>query len=155
MDRGQVVLGRNGAPRRNIMELTKLIVGGSLIGLAAAGLFLANGRIAGNSGISGGLMGARRGDIAWRWSWLAGLVAGGALIWQKLPDAFATTAPSSLSTLLLAGLLIGFGSRLGNGCTSGHGLCGIARLSKRSIVATSLFIISGALTYALVHGRIG
>jgi uncharacterized membrane protein YedE/YeeE len=130
------------------------LLGGALIGLSASLLLLANGRVAGISGIVGSLLAPVRGDIAWRVSFLGGLLTGGLLLVWRLPSAFA--APSALSMggavlLVVAGLLLGFGSRLGNGCTSGHGVCGISRGSRRSIVATLTFMATGVLTVFLVR----
>jgi uncharacterized membrane protein YedE/YeeE len=126
------------------------IEGGLLIGAAAALLWLANGRVAGISGIAGGLANAMRGDAGWRVAFLAGLL-GAPLIYAALfgaPDGSIAAGPARL---MAAGLLVGFGSRLGGGCTSGHGVCGVARLSARSIVATSVFIAAGMLTVFVTH----
>lgn len=130
------------------------LLGGALIGLSASLLLLANGRVAGISGVVGSLMAPVRGDIAWRLLFLGGLLTGGLLLVWLSPESFA--APSSLSgggfaMLAAAGLLVGFGSRLGNGCTSGHGVCGISRLSVRSLVATLTFVATGFLTVFLVR----
>lgn len=121
-------------------------LGGALIGSAALLLYAGSGRIAGISGIShAALWGPER---AWRWWFLAGLAAGG---WLALP---AAPPPRALLTpvpwLLLAGLLVGFGTRLGNGCTSGHGICGLARLSPRSLAAVLVFMAVGVLTASLL-----
>ncbi|MBZ4333583.1 YeeE/YedE family protein [Corallococcus interemptor] len=130
------------------------LLGGALIGLSASLLLLANGRVAGISGVVGSLLAPVRGDIAWRVLFLAGLLTGGLLLVVVRPGAFP--APASLGTggaLLLgvAGLLVGFGSRLGNGCTSGHGVCGVSRGSARSIAATLTFMATGILTVFLVR----
>ncbi|WP_164019649.1 YeeE/YedE family protein [Pyxidicoccus trucidator] len=130
------------------------LLGGALIGLSASLLLLANGRVAGISGVVGSLLAPVRGDIAWRVIFLGGLLAGGLLLAWLLPGSFA--APASLSgggvaLLVAAGLLVGFGSRLGSGCTSGHGICGISRGSTRSIVATLTFVATGVLTVFLVR----
>jgi hypothetical protein len=120
-------------------------VGGALIGLAAVILLLWNGRIAGISGILGGLLRFDKGDIAWRVLFIAGLLLA--------PWLFAWFAPlpepqidSANPLLIVAGLLVGFGTRLGSGCTSGHGVCGLARFSLRSLVATAGFMAIGFLT---------
>ncbi len=119
--------------------------GGLLIGLGAALLLLANGRIAGISGIAGGLLRPARGDIAWRLAFLLGLLAAPPvfLAMQAMPPAQIDHAPGLLA---LAGLLVGIGTRFGSGCTSGHGVCGIARLSPRSLAATGCFMLAGFAT---------
>jgi uncharacterized membrane protein YedE/YeeE len=121
------------------------LFGGLLIGLAAAILIVVDGRIAGISGILGGLFHPRPGDAGWRLAFLAGLLTA--------PLAWAVFAPLPLPrinagpmTLVAAGLLVGLGTRYGGGCTSGHGVCGLARLSPRSLVATLLFIAAGVAT---------
>ena len=121
------------------------LLGGVLIGISAAALLLFSGRIAGITGIVAGALHRQRGDLAWRLWFLAGLVGGGALLGRLLPSAFAGTIAQPVPVTIAAGLLVGFGTRLGNGCTSGHGLCGIGRLSKRSLVATAVFVAVGAL----------
>lgn len=124
---------------------TTALLGGVLIGLAAAALLLLNGRILGVSGIAGGLLQPNGGETGWRLAFIAGL-----LVPPLLLGFFRTIdAPKfdgSLWLIALAGLLVGFGSRMGSGCTSGHGICGMARLSKRSIVATVCFMLTGFLT---------
>lgn len=127
------------------------LLGGILIGVASAGLLLANGRMAGVSGILGGLLAPRGGDVAWRASFVAGMVGAGGLVAALLPSGFESTAHVEPLVLAVAGLLVGLGTRIGNGCTSGHGVCGMARFSRRSIVATVVFIASGVGTVALVR----
>ena len=127
------------------------LVGGLLIGTAAVGLLYLLGRIAGISGI---LWSAVSGapDNAWRWLFLVGLVAGAAL--YHLASGTPAPAPSSLGWpfVICGGLLVGFGTRLGSGCTSGHGVCGIGRLSARSLIATMTFMATGIATvYLLRH----
>jgi uncharacterized protein len=118
------------------------LMGGALIGLGATVLLVASGRIAGVSGIMAGLLTPRRGDIGWRAAFLLGLlIAGGVAAWLA-PERLGSSPRGSL-LLVLAGLLVGTGTRLGGGCTSGHGVCGISRLSSRSIVATALFVATG------------
>jgi uncharacterized membrane protein YedE/YeeE len=126
-------------------------IGGVLIGLSATALLILNGRIAGISGILAGVVyPSMRSEIAWKVFFVAGLVVGGAVVSFFHPQA--VTACSSMALAIPAGLLVGFGTRLGNGCTSGHGVCGISRFSVRSIVATMVFIATGALTvYAMRH----
>lgn len=131
------------------------LLGGALIGLAAAAMLLVNGKIAGISGMLGGVLQPRAGDTAWRVLFLGGLVAGGALMFLIQPGAFAMDLDRSLLAIAAAGVLVGAGTRLGNGCTSGHGVCGISRLSRRSIVATVTFIAAGAVTVLLVRVGFG
>ncbi|MCY1040773.1 YeeE/YedE family protein [Corallococcus sp. bb12-1] len=125
------------------------LLGGALIGLGVSLLLLTQGRVAGISGIAGALLSPSRGDIAWRVSFLGGLLGGGALLGGWLPTALPPPVPpGSGGTVLLgvAGLLVGFGSRLENGCTSGHGVCGLSRGAPRSLAATLTFMATGALT---------
>ena len=127
------------------------VAGGALIGLSAAILWVANGRIAGISGIVGGLLAPLNADFAWRVAFIAGILAAPLLYRAgggSLPD-LATPAP--LAVVLAAGVLVGFGTRLGSGCTSGHGVCGLARLSPRSLAATGVFMIAAAVTVFLVR----
>lgn len=127
------------------------ILGGLLIGLAAAGLLLFNGRIAGVSGILGGLLDLPRGDISWRSAFVAGLVSGGLLLLWQYPQAFVPPPDDSYLTYAVAGLLVGYGTRLGSGCTSGHGVCGIGRMSPRSLAAVTSFMASAMLTVFVVR----
>ncbi|RJQ49256.1 MAG: YeeE/YedE family protein [Gammaproteobacteria bacterium] len=126
-------------------------LGGLLIGLAAAGLLLFNGRIAGISGILGGLLDLPRGDVSWRGAFIAGLIAGGLLLLWFYPQALALPPDYSFATYAIAGLLVGYGTRLGSGCTSGHGVCGIARLSPRSLAAVATFMVSALVTVFVVR----
>ena len=119
--------------------------GGLLIGVATALLLLLNGRIAGISGILGELLHPRRNDIAWRLLFIAGLIISPLVysLFHTLPDA---TITASTGTIVIAGLLVGIGTRYAAGCTSGHGICGMSRLSPRSIVATLVFMLSAGIT---------
>ncbi len=126
-------------------------LGGALIGLSASILLLFNGRIAGISGIFAGLLSPVRGEIAWRAAFAGGLVLGGAALYLAAPSFFAVTYDRTLAAVAVAGLLVGFGVRLASGCTSGHGVCGISRLSVRSLVATLTFITTGAITVYCVR----
>jgi uncharacterized membrane protein YedE/YeeE len=119
------------------------LAGGALIGLAASILLVANGRIAGISGIVGGLLAPVRGEVGWRVMFLVGLIGAGVVMAFVMPGSFGAS-PRTLPLVALAGLLVGVGTRLGNGCTSGHGVCGISRLSPRSIAATLTFMATGA-----------
>ena len=121
-------------------------LGGALIGLSAVLLMLFNGRIAGIAGIAGGVLRPAAGDVAWRIAFMAGLVLG-VLIYRGLaPNPVVLHFDVSLFYLVLGGVLVGFGSRLGNGCTSGHGVCGLARLSPRSLAATLIFVAMAVAT---------
>lgn len=130
-------------------------LGGMLIGAAGALLLVLNGRLAGISNIVGGLL--RRSspsERSWRASFLAGLLVGGlglALLWPSAIEA----SPASLPVIVVAGLLVGLGSQVGSGCTSGHGICGISRLSVRSIVATLTFMGTGFATVFVVRHLLG
>jgi len=127
-------------------------IGGALIGLAAVILMAANGRIAGISGIAGGLIGpaAPGGERAWRAAFIAGLLIA-PLLYTAFGPPIAVTIPASTPLLIAAGLLVGVGTQLGSGCTSGHGVCGISRLSPRGIAATLTFMASGAVIVFLVR----
>jgi uncharacterized membrane protein YedE/YeeE len=127
------------------------LMGGILIGLASGAFALLKGRVAGISGIVGGLLGPpAAGDRGWRLAFVAGL-----LLAPAVYGLFATLPPvqvdASMGTLLIAGLLVGLGTRIGSGCTSGHGVCGLSRLSPRALAATVTFMVAGFITVALVR----
>jgi uncharacterized membrane protein YedE/YeeE len=127
------------------------LAGGMLIGLAAAILILMNGRIAGVSGIIGGLLRPNNGDLAWRFAFVGGLILAAVIygLFYALPEV---QIDASWSVITIAGLLVGVGTRYGSGCTSGHGICGISRLSPRSMAATAIFMAAGFITvYLLRH----
>jgi uncharacterized membrane protein YedE/YeeE len=126
-----------------------VVAGGALFGGAAGLLMVEVGRIAGVAGVAAGLLRPKRGDFIWRALFVVGLLAGGLLAAHLWPGAFAWHRQASLARVVAAGLLIGVGARVGNGCTSGHGVCGVARLSPRSIVAVTLFTAVGALTHLI------
>jgi len=129
------------------------LAGGMLIGLAAAVLLLVNGRIAGVSGISAGLMGTPDRDTLWRALFLAGLLLGVLLFTAVVGHAPTVRIDASWPLLIAGGLLVGFGTRLGSGCTSGHGVCGLGRLSRRSFAAVATFILFAVATvFAMRHG---
>lgn len=128
------------------------LLGGALIGLSAVAVMLFLGRIAGISGILAGVIAPTAGDFDWRALFTAGLVAGGALVFALEPAAFTVAIDRSTPAIVAAGLLVGFGTRLGSGCTSGHGVCGLSRLSPRSLAATLAFMAVGMLTVSLVGG---
>ena len=126
-------------------------IGGILIGISASMLLLFNGRIAGISGIFSGVLLPRAGELGWRAAFLGGLLVGGIAMFAVQPQLFAVTYDRTLPMIAVADLVVGFGVRLGSGCTSGHGVCGISRLSRRSIIATVTFIITGAATVLAVR----
>ena len=128
--------------------------GGLLIGLAASCLLLFNGRIAGISGIVAGVLRPQRGETTWRIAFIAGLLLA-PLVWQAAVGLPASQLDAGGGQLVLAGLLVGIGTRLGAGCTSGHGVCGLARGSPRSAVATGAFMLAGFVTVYLVRHLIG
>ena len=129
--------------------------GGLLIGVSSLLLLLFNGRIAGISGMMSGLIKAPRNEIYWRAAFLAGIVLGAFLFHQIKPDFYQSRINFPIPFLALGGFLVGFGTRMGNGCTSGHAVCGIARLSLRSIVATAVFMTTGFMTVFVVRHVIG
>lgn len=131
------------------------LIGGLLIGLSAAALLFFQGKIAGISSMLGGVISPAGRAGSWRWLFLAGLIAGGFLTFIFQPAAFALEINRSLPAVIAAGLLVGFGARLGQGCTSGHGVCGVGRLSLRSIVATVIFMALGAATVFVVNRWLG
>ena len=131
------------------------LIGGILIGLSASAMLLFNGKIAGISGIVAGLLGPTKSDVLWRAVFVAGLVTGGLMLNLLSPGAFEIGVVRSGGAFVAAGLLIGYGARLGNGCTSGHGVCGISRFSMRSIVATAIFIVTGATIVYVVNHFLG
>lgn len=138
----------------NFTPLSSLL-GGALIGLAASILLLCNGRVAGVSGILGGALHPVPGDTLWRLMFLFGLAGAGAVGTLLRPEAFIAGPKRSILIIALAGFLVGYGTRLGNGCTSGHGVCGVSRLSPRSLFATATFITTGALTVFVIKHVFG
>ncbi len=133
-------------------SLTNALAGGALIGVASAGLLLINGRVAGISGILGRAVTGHSG--LWRWAFLAGLLAAGLIgqVFSLQVGGASGHPPATLPTLLLAGILVGLGSAVGSGCTSGHGVCGISNLSLRSLAATVVFMaVAAATVFAVRH----
>ncbi|MBV8465998.1 MAG: YeeE/YedE family protein [Burkholderiales bacterium] len=127
------------------------LMGGLLIGLAATLLLWLDGRIAGISGIVSGLLRPARGEIAWRAAFLFGLIATAGLYMALIPGADLPRTDLPRPILLIAGLLVGFGTAMGGGCTSGHGVCGLGRLSRRSFVAVLTFMATAIVTTYLVQ----
>lgn len=128
------------------------LAGGVLIGLSATLLLWLNGRVAGVSGLLNGVVFPRSGDVAWRAMFLAGLIVAAGLYMAFVPGAPAPRTDFSRIALVMAGLLVGFGTRMGNGCTSGHGVCGLGRLSMRSLAAVAMFMTTAmATTFAARH----
>lgn len=131
------------------------LAGGALIGLSASLMLLFKGRITGISGILGGVLAPRPGEVGWRVAFLGGLLSGGLILALAWPSSVAGTIDRSIGALVGAGLLVGFGTRLGNGCTSGHGVCGLTRFSPRSAVATGTFMATGVLAATIVTQLFG
>lgn len=131
------------------------LAGGVLIGGAATMLLAVNGRLAGVSGVAGGLLRPMTGDIAWRVLFILGLVVGAGLWRLASPWPLTIRVEAPLPVLLLGGLLVGFGTQLGRGCTSGHGVCGIARLSTRSIASTLVFMATAFVTVFVTRHLVG
>lgn len=131
------------------------LLGGAIIGLAAAMLMLLAGRVAGISGVFAGILSPDTTDRGWRIAFVAGLIAApflGVVLGHPLPQP---AMPANLALVIVSGLLVGLGSRMGGGCTSGHGVCGIARLSPRSLVFTAVFMFLAIVTVAIAHHVVG
>jgi hypothetical protein len=131
------------------------LLGGLMIGVASAGLLALTAKTAGISGIIGGILQREKGELGWKSVFLLGLVAGGIGLAIFMPEQLAEKSLRPLPLMILAGLLVGFGTRFGGGCTSGHGVCGIGRLSLRSILGTITFIAVGALTVVVARALEG
>jgi uncharacterized protein len=129
-----------------LSSIGQALTGGVLVGLGASLLLLCNGKVAGISGIFDGLLAPKAGDIAWRVAFCLGLLAGGVALLAFYPSALSAPASRPLASIAIAGLLVGYGARLGEGCTSGHGICGLSRSSARSLVATITFMLMGVFT---------
>jgi uncharacterized membrane protein YedE/YeeE len=129
-------------------------LGGALIGLSASAMLLVEGRVAGISGIVGGLFTPKAGDVSWRVAFVGGLVSAGLVASVFAPGSVAVEIDRAPWMLVVAGLLVGVGTRLGNGCTSGHGVCGLSRASPRSLVSVITFMAVGAAV-AVAVGRLG
>ena len=126
------------------------LTGGILIGISASMMLLFSGRIAGVSGIFGGMLFQQGKERAWRLSFITGLIGGGILLYAINAEFFENSSGRGLLAVNIAGFLVGIGTRIGGGCTSGHGVCGIGRLSVRSIVATVAFVFAGMVAVVLV-----
>lgn len=127
------------------------LLGGALIGMAATLLLWLTGRIAGISGVLGGVLLPKRGEIAWRLAFLIGLVGAGAAWLWSVPGAYVPRQGFPPLLLVVAGVLVGIGTRMGNGCTSGHGVCGLGRLSLRSLAAVLTFMLTAVITTFIVR----
>ena len=130
-------------------EVVMSLAGGILIGIAAAMTLLFSGRIAGISGIFGGILFEQGEERTWRTAFVAGLIAGGVILYNINTEYFENSSGRGLVAVTIAGLLVGIGTSVGGGCTSGHGVCGIGRLSARSLVATVTFVMTGMAMVAL------
>lgn len=135
----------------NLDSILMALVGGVMLGVASALLLLFLGRVAGISGITAGLVKPTKGDFPWRMAFVGGMAMGGVVLGLMYPQAFPEEFPRGAVITAFSGLLVGFGTQLGSGCTSGHGMCGISRMSARSIVATATFIASGAAAVVVLR----
>ncbi len=131
------------------------LIGGIIIGIASLMLLLFQGRIAGISGIFGGLLQFKAADTFWRLAFVVGLLSGGLLLTWLRPESLVFQLDRSTAAVIVAGLLVGVGTRMGSGCTSGHGVCGLGRLSPRSMVAVGSFLTMGVITAILVDVLFG
>lgn len=137
--------------------MNNALIGGALIGFAVSLMMLFNGRVTGISGIVAGIVKPTKNDLGWRLSFVSGLLFGGFVLQVLKPDVFIQISSAKWFDYALAGLLVGFGTLLGNGCTSGHGVCGISRFSMRSIIATITFILFGMISvfiFKLLRGSL-
>lgn len=125
------------------------LFGGVCIGVAVSMMLFLNGRVTGVSGIVNGILIPQKGDILWRVLFVVGLISGGLLLFGLRPESFFDSTQMSWSRVIVAGLLVGFGTVMGSGCTSGHGVCGISRMSVRSLLATAVFIGAGMMSVLL------
>ncbi len=136
-------------------EFINALIGGLLIGLAGILLLISDGKIAGISGMIGGLLRSQTRLNGWRYAFLGGLIVGGFGMHLFGFQVFTPLATRSYGALIAAGLLVGLGTQIGSGCTSGHGICGIGRLSGRSLIATVTFVVTGAITVYVVEHILG
>lgn len=135
----------------SVESFLRPFLGGALIGLSASLLLLLQGRVFGVSGIVSGILNPKKGDTAWRIAVLSGFVVAGVFFQAIEPSALVGETSGALLRYILAGLLVGFGTQLGSGCTSGHGVCGLSRLSPRSLAATLIFMAAGILTVLILR----
>ncbi len=131
------------------------LFGGVCIGIAVSMMLFLNGRVTGISGIVNGVLTPQKGDTLWRVLFVVGLVSGGLVLSVVRPESFFDSTQMSWSRVIIAGLFVGFGTIMGSGCTSGHGICGISRMSVRSLVATAVFIGAGILSVLLFKNILG
>lgn len=130
------------------------LVGGLLIGVAVSFMLFLNGRVTGISGIINGALSPAKGDFLWRVLFISGLLTGGVIMQKVNPQVFENTLNQNSWTFIIAGLLVGFGTIMGSGCTSGHGVCGISRMSTRSLMATVAFMFAG-FAFVYLYKKIG
>lgn len=121
-------------------------LGGAIIGIASSMMLIFNGRVTGISGIYNGILSFVKSDLLWRIAFILGLIFGGSVLFALRPELFVNESGRSLTAVAVAGLIVGFGTVMGSGCTSGHGVCGISRMSVRSILATLSFMAAGFIT---------
>ncbi len=126
------------------------LLGGVIIGIAVSLMLVLNGRVTGISGILGSALSPQRGDFLWRLAFILGLISGGGVLTIFNPESFSGSNIQATMRLIIAGLLVGFGTLMGSGCTSGHAVCGLSRLSPRSIIATILFMLFGFVTVGVL-----
>jgi uncharacterized protein len=138
-----------------LISILYAAAGGVMIGMASLIMLVFNGRIAGISGILGGIMNDPKSAEAWRWAFVGSMVLTGVVLAFAMPTRFPETLPRSTPLILAAGLFVGVGTRMGSGCTSGHGVCGIGRLSPRSLAATGTFMATGVAAVAFVRFVLG
>lgn len=136
-------------------EWINALIGGGLIGLSATILLIFKGRVTGISGIMFGVIKPIKNDTMWKFKFILGLIIGGLLAGGMIEDAFVNTSERSMLAVAIAGLLVGFGTRLSSGCTSGHGVCGLSRGSRRSLAATLSFILAGMVSVAVISKFVG
>ncbi len=139
----------------NPTDITHALIGGVFIGLAASLFLLGNGRVMGASGIFKGMLLREKGDISWRFFFLAGLLIGGFTVYSLNPASMEITLDRSVTAQIIGGILVGLGITFGNGCTSGHGVCGISRFSIRSIWATITFTLTGIVVATIITLLLG
>ena len=136
----------------DLRDIQNALIGGAMIGAASTLLLMLSGRIAGISGIVGGLFRVGVDARSWRMAFIVGLLLAGAIVVVAWPEMLDFQSPRNLAAVGVGGVLVGFGARLGSGCTSGHGVCGISAGSRRSLIATPLFMGTAVLTVLLVGG---